>query len=197
MGSSHLPCHIVGVFSGQYQLYCSQDFLITSFCATELTPLASGSFISLANWRQAPKVSLRSVADDPALLECCNCDIPVCSGSIVISSASEEENEAPNLWVNNGAYSLSHRDRGMILSERGWLTENIICAAQMLLLQFFPNKDCNILYCRRCVHFRSTLGSSYRLYTSETNTGVLCPRLVVKVKLSTCTTACINLRLKN
>ena len=139
MGSSHLPCRIVGVFSGRYQLYCSQGVLITSFCATELTPLASGSSISLENWRQAPKVSLRSVADDPALLECCNCDIPLCSGSIVISSASEEENEAPNLWVNNGAYSLSHRDRGVILSERGWLTDNIICAAQMLLLQFFPN----------------------------------------------------------
>ena len=112
MGSSHLPCRIVGVFSGRYQLYCSQGVLITSFCATELTPLASGSSISLENWRQAPKVSLRSVADDPALLECCNCDIPLCSGSIVISSALEEENEAPNLWVNNGAYSLSHRDRG-------------------------------------------------------------------------------------
>ena len=41
--------------------------------------------------------------------------------------------------MNNGAYSLSHRDRGVILSERGWLTDNIICAAQMLLLQFFPN----------------------------------------------------------
>ena len=111
MGSSHLHCRIVGVFSGRYQLYCSQGGLLTSFCATELTPLASGSSISLENWRQAPKVSLRSVADDPALLECCNCDIPVCSGSIVISLASEEENEAPNLWVNNGAYSLSHCGR--------------------------------------------------------------------------------------
>ena len=25
------------------------------------------------------------------------------------------------------------------MSERGWLTDNIICAAQMLFLQFFPN----------------------------------------------------------
>ena len=132
MGSSHLPYRIVGMFSGRYQLYCSQG---TSFFATELTSLASGSSISLENWRQAPKVSLRSVADDPALLECCNYDIPVYSGSIVISLASEE-NEAPNLWVNNGAYTLSHCDRGVILSARGWLTDNIICAA---LLQFFPN----------------------------------------------------------
>ena len=70
MGSCHLPCHIVGVFSGRYQLYCSEGILITSFCATEWTPLGSVSSISLENWQQAPKVSLRSVADTPALLEC-------------------------------------------------------------------------------------------------------------------------------
>ena len=57
----------------------------------------------------------------------------------VISSESEEENQAPELWVNSGAYILSHRDREVVLSERGWLTDNIICAAQNLLLQFFPN----------------------------------------------------------
>ena len=118
MGSSHLPCRIVGVFSGRYQLYCSQGVLITSFCATELTALASGSSISLENWRQAPKVSLRSVADDPALLECCNCDIPMCSGSIVTCSASEEENEAPNLWVNNTDCT---RRKPLVCCVHGWL----------------------------------------------------------------------------
>ena len=29
--------------------------------------------------RQAPKVSLRSVASDSAIIEPCNCQIPVCS----------------------------------------------------------------------------------------------------------------------
>ena len=58
MGSSHFPCRIVGVFSGRYQPYCSKGVLITSFCATELTPLASGFSISLENWQQAPKVLL-------------------------------------------------------------------------------------------------------------------------------------------
>ena len=81
MGSCHLPCHIVGVFSSRYELYCSEGILITSCCATELTPMASGSSTSLENWRQVPKISLRSVADNSALLECCNCDIPVCSGN--------------------------------------------------------------------------------------------------------------------
>ena len=50
MGSSHLPCRIVGEFGGRYQLYCIKGVLITSFCATELTPLATGSGISLENW---------------------------------------------------------------------------------------------------------------------------------------------------
>ena len=137
MGSCHLPCCIVGVFSGWYQLNCSEGILITSFCATEPTPLASGSSISLEKWQQAPKVSLRSVADNPALLECCNCDIPVCSGSIVISLQRRMRHQTCGWTVVPTV--LSHRDQGVILSERGWLTDNIVCAAQMLLMQFFPN----------------------------------------------------------
>ena len=43
------------------------------------------------------------------------------------------------MWVNNGAYTLNCRDREVVLSRRGWLTDKIICAAQMMLLQFFPN----------------------------------------------------------
>ena len=55
------------------------------------------------------------------------------------ASASEEESEAPELWVNNGAYSLSRSDEGIILSPKRWLTDKIISAAQMLLLQFYPD----------------------------------------------------------
>ena len=44
----------------------------------------------------------------------------------------------PDMWVNCGAYTLSHSDEGMILLPRGWLTDNIVSAAQMLLLQFYP-----------------------------------------------------------
>ena len=43
------------------------------------------------------------------------------------------------MWVNNGAYALGCRDRDVVLSRRGWLNDNIISAAQMMLLQFFPN----------------------------------------------------------
>ena len=43
MGNRHLACRIVGVHTGRYQLYCSTGILTTSFCANELTPLASAS----------------------------------------------------------------------------------------------------------------------------------------------------------
>ena len=132
----------------------------------------------------APKVSLRSAASDSAVIEPCNSQIPVCSEDTDIISVSEEESEAPVMWVNNGAYCLSHSDQEIVLSRRGWLTDKIIHAAQILLLQFPPD-----LYCRRCLHSRSILGSLYRSYMSETTTGVLCPLLVVKLVLSKCMTA--------
>ena len=91
MGSCHLPSRVIGEFGSRYQLCCSKGVLNTSFCETELIPLASCSPIPLENWRLSTKISLRSVVGDPALVEC---QVPVCSDGIVISSGSEEENEA-------------------------------------------------------------------------------------------------------
>lgn len=90
------------------------------------------------DWQQASKVSLQSVSTDPALLELRECDLPVTSEAVVISSESEGENEALEVWVSNGAYSLSHGDRQLVLSKRGWLTDQIISAAQSLLLWVGP-----------------------------------------------------------
>ena len=56
----------------------------------------------------------------------------------MISSESEEV-EALELWVNNSAYALDHHDKEVVLSQRGRLTDKIICVAQMILLQYFPN----------------------------------------------------------
>ena len=136
MGSSHLPCRVVGEFDGRYQLYCSKGVLDTTFSRAEVIPMARFTPIE---WRQAPKVSLRSVASDSAMIEPCNCQIPVCSEDTDIISVSEEEHEAPVMWVDNGAYCLSHSDQEIVLSRRGWLTDKIINAAQILLLQFFPS----------------------------------------------------------
>ena len=139
MGSSHLPCRVVGEFDGRYQLYCSKGVLNTTFSRAEVIPMARCTPIPMEEWRQAPKVSLRSVASDSAIIEPCNCQIPVCSEDTDIISVSEDESEAPVMWVNNGAYCLSHSDQEIVLSRRGWLTDKIIHAAQILLLQFFPD----------------------------------------------------------
>ena len=98
MGSSHLPCRVVGEFDGRYQLYCSKG----TFSRAEVIPMARCTPIPMEEWRQAPKVSLRSAASDSAMIEHCNCQIPVCSGDTDIISVSEEEHEAPVMWVNNG-----------------------------------------------------------------------------------------------
>ena len=37
MGSSHLPCRVVG---GRYQLYCSKGVLSTTFSRAEVIPMA-------------------------------------------------------------------------------------------------------------------------------------------------------------
>ena len=136
MGKYHLPCRIVNVLGGRYQLYCTKGVLVTSFCATELSPLASDSVIPIENWRKAPRVSLRSAIEDTTLIQGCNCDVPDFD-STLISSASEGKSETLELWVNNTAYSLSHRDKEIIASPDEWLTDKIVNAGQMLLLQFY------------------------------------------------------------
>ena len=139
MGSSHLPCRVVGECDGRYQLYCSKGVLSTTFSRAEVIPMATCTPIPMEEWRQAPKVSLRSATSDSAMIEHCNCQIPVCSEDTDIISVSEEEHEVPEMWVSNGAYCLSHSDQEIVLSRRGWLTDKIIHAAQILLLQFFPD----------------------------------------------------------
>ena len=42
MGSSHLPCRVVGEFDGRYQLYCSKGVLNTTFSRAEVIPMANG-----------------------------------------------------------------------------------------------------------------------------------------------------------
>ena len=87
MGSSHLPCRVVG------ELYCSKGVLSTTFSRAEVIPMARCTPIPMEEWRrQAPKVSLRSIASDSAM---CNCQIPVYSEDTDIFSVSEEESEAP------------------------------------------------------------------------------------------------------
>ena len=140
LGKCHIPCRIVRDFGDCYQLYCSKGVLNTSFSGRELIPLSGCCSIPLDKWNPVPKVSLHSVAGDPAVVEHCDCNLSQSSESIiVISSASEDEDTESEMWVKNDLYSLTRDDRRVILSPTGWLTDKIITTAQMLMLQHFPN----------------------------------------------------------
>lgn len=139
MHGFHISCRVVGEFAGRYQLYCAKGVLNTSFSCSELIPVTGCSHLPLNEWRTAPKITLHSATTDTTLHERCCCSLPEPSESIVISSASEDENVAHEMWVSNGAYTLDCDDKDLVLSRRGWLTDKIICAAQTILLQFFPN----------------------------------------------------------
>ena len=72
------------------------------------------------------------------------------------------------LWVKNLLYTLTHDDQKVVVSPTGWLTDKVITAAQMLLLQHFPNmlglqpptlQDLLIVNCKYvlCVHVNELL----------------------------------------
>ena len=139
LATSHVPCRIVGICDGRYQLYCAKGVINTSFSCTEVTPLTSCASIPLDKWRQSPRVSLRSVASNPEVTEHCECTVPRCSESTVISSGAEDEEMVRDVWINNYVYILTHDERELIVCPTGWLTDKIIAAAQMLMLQHFPH----------------------------------------------------------
>ena len=97
MGHFHVPWRIVREFAGWYEIYCLKGVVDTLFTSTELIPLTDCSPIPLDEWRQAPKVSLRSVTNYPPLHEPCSCHVTEFLDSITLSSTSEGENEAPEM----------------------------------------------------------------------------------------------------
>ena len=83
-------------------------------------------------------MSLQSIGSDLAVVKSCDCDVPLCPESILVPSTSEDDDTGRDVWVNNLLYSLTHQDRKVIASHSGWLTDKVITAAQMLMLQYFP-----------------------------------------------------------
>ena len=65
--------------------------------------------------------------------------MPEKSEYTIILSSSEDEDAGSGLWVKNLLYALTYEDHKVVVSLTGWLTEEVITAAQMLLLQHFPN----------------------------------------------------------
>ena len=93
--------------------------------------------ISLDTWRQDPMVSLRSLITDPSCLELCNCSLPTIPDIIELKSPDGESTDS-DMWVKNALYSLTRASQSEVTSPTGWLSEEVITAAQLLLLQYFP-----------------------------------------------------------
>ena len=136
----HIVCRIVGEFHGRYSLYCPAGVINRSFCATELMQIDNFTHIPLNEWRQAPKVPL-SDAVALALVSECTCSLPECLENVIVVSSAEDEQEKDEMWVKNLIYSLPYGARNVILSPQGWLTDEIITAAQKLMHQHFPNME--------------------------------------------------------
>ena len=55
----------------------------------------------------------------------------------MVPSASEDEDEdtGNDMWVRNLLYLLIYQDQKVVKSRGGWLTDQVISAAQMIMLQ--------------------------------------------------------------
>ena len=100
--------------------------------------------VSLENWRTAAQVSLGEVISDPISLEMCNCSLPEPANDFVDLTedshevSSDPESLAGGSWLHNALYTLT-LDNREVLSPSGWLSDSVIAAAQLLILQEFPH----------------------------------------------------------
>ena len=138
LGNCHVVCRIVDVVGECYWLYCLSGVLDKAFSSYELTPVASERDIPLDNWRKAGKVSMHSLATDKLVGQPCNCSLPPPPESIVIDSEGEAEQRATEVWVKNELFSLIWKHEKLVRFPNGWLIDEIIEAAQLLVLQEFP-----------------------------------------------------------
>ena len=133
-GKHHIACRIVRIVGKRYQLYCSEGVIKTLFSCGELTPFTKCR-IPLDKWRQAPRIALKS----SNCFEHCSCPLSETSISVtIILSSSEDENVGSDVWVRNNLYSLTCDSKKTITSISGWLTDEVISAAQLLILQYAP-----------------------------------------------------------
>ena len=115
------------------------------YSSEDLTVSSKDFSIPLCEWHQSPAVSLCDVISDPACLERCNytqSKSPL--AAIDLTGDSEEPDDGcmsagDRTWLKNELYTLNNKERETIESPFGWLNDNVISAAQMLLLQQFPH----------------------------------------------------------
>ena len=138
--SQHVPCRIMRKSKKGYQLYCRKGILNSTYPSDALTSLDGNRCITLDAWRQASKISFRTVINDSSCMEVCHCVLSKSAENVVELTSSDETSTGITMWVHNAVYSLLNSDKEIILSPSGWLNDSIISAAQklMLMLQHCP-----------------------------------------------------------
>ena len=134
----HVPCRVVQMFGERCLLYCHKGVLRTGYAKSQLVALRSDLSISVEDWRTAAKVSLGEVVSDPASLEVCCCDLDLTKPKEVIVLSSDEESTMENIWLSTQLYTLKMDKKEEVLLPSGWLSDTVIGAAQLLILQEFP-----------------------------------------------------------
>ena len=140
----HIPCRVVQVVNNVCRLYSCKEVLKRGFCSSELKALSSDWSISLENWRTAARVSLGKVSGDSECLEVCKCSLPKPARTVVNLTEDSQDvssgagSPAGGNWLHNALYSLTLVNREEVLSPTGWLSDSVIAAAQLIILQEFP-----------------------------------------------------------
>ena len=134
------------IFGDRCLLCCHKGVLATGYTKGQLMAITGNVTISAENWRTAAKISLKKVVDDPANLEICNCGIARHVEHIVdltedsaVVSLDESSTAVSNNWLSTQLYTLHVDKKQEILSPDGWLSDTVIKAAQLLILQEFPH----------------------------------------------------------
>ena len=74
------------------------------------------------------RVSFRNVISDSFCIEICNCVLSKSTEDVIELASSDEMSTHITTWVHNAVYSLTNKDKEIILSS-GWLNDSIISAA--------------------------------------------------------------------
>ena len=84
------------------------------------------------------------VSSDPENLEVCNCSLPK-PVRTVVNLTEDSQDVSLGAWslaggirLHNALYSLALVNKEEVLSPSGWLSVSVIAAAQLIILQEFP-----------------------------------------------------------
>ena len=138
MSTKHLTCRVVQVYKNRYRLYCKTGALSEKFSFNEMTPTPSARLhdIPLDRWRQSAMISIKNVHEK--YLDECLCETQR-SDYLCVEDDSQPGVQLSKKWITNLLYSLTNSDREKIKNPNGWLTDSVITASQLLLLQHFPH----------------------------------------------------------